>query len=82
MKQTPNPAEVLYRSSPSTASYLEIQSFKGFCFVLFCFVLFFVVLVFNSQGFLTLVLTFYHLAHESGGHPHALIKFQDQILEK
>jgi len=53
MKQTPNPAEVLYRSSPSTASYLEIQSFKGFCFVLFCFVLFFVVLVFNSQGFLT-----------------------------
>lgn len=80
MKQTPNPTEVLYRSSPSTASYLEIQSFKGF--FLFCFSLVFVILVFNSQGFLTLLLTFYHLAHESGGHPHALIKFQDQILEK
>lgn len=81
MKQTLSPTGMAYRSSPSPASSMGIQSFKGFIFVfvVFCF---FVILVFNSQGLLTLMLTFYYLAQESRSHSYALIKFQDQILEK
>lgn len=64
MKYTSNPTGVFYQISPSSCKFQKKK-----CRVLkFC-----VILVINSQGFLTLMLTFYYLQHESWGHRHALI---------